>query len=108
MGQKIDNHNSKLMKQPQTPPPSTGSMQLPEEQEEGLPCTWRMQPGVVYQASASTNDGRGESYVGLARQFKKRFPKHKTTLNDRHTDGQTTLSGYVWEQMDEGKDPSVS
>ena len=39
MGQKIDNYNSKLMKQPQTPPPSTGSMQLPEEQEEGLPCT---------------------------------------------------------------------
>ena len=60
------------------------------------------------KAIQKTNDGRVESYVGLAKQFKKRYPKHKTTISDRHADGQTTLSRYVHEQRDEGKDPSVS
>ena len=49
-----------------------------------------------------------ESYVGLARNFKKRYAKHKATLTSRHADGQTTLSNFVWEQTDEGKDPKIS
>ena len=63
---------------------------------------------MIYEATVATNNERVESSVGLAKQFKKRYPKHKTTISDRHADGQTTLSRYVHEQRDEGKDPSVS
>ena len=56
------------------------------------------QDGAVYQATVSTTDGRVESYVGLAINFKKRLPKHKTTLGDRNADGQMALSTYVWKQ----------
>ena len=43
---------------------------------------------------------KSESYVGLAKNFKKRYSKHKRTLKDRNVDSQTTLSRYVWEQRD--------
>ena len=45
--------------------------------------------------------------MGLAKNFKKRWGKHKTTLRDRDADGQTTLSTYVWKKTDEGLDPTV-
>ena len=66
------------------------------------------QDGAVYQTNISTNDGRVENYVGLARNFKKRFRKHRTTLKDRHAEGQTTMSNYVHLQRDQGKDPEVA
>ena len=59
------------------------------------------QDGAIYEATVKTDDGRVESYVGLARNFKKRWPKHKSTMSDRHADGQTTLSKYVWRKRDE-------
>ena len=40
--------------------------------------------------------------------FKKRFPKHKSTLARRSADGQTTLSKYVWKNRDEVLNPTVS
>ena len=64
------------------------------------------QDGALRKATVSTTDGQTESY-GLARNFKKRWPKHKTTLKDRNADGQTTLSKYVWKKRDEGLDPKV-
>ena len=45
------------------------------------------QDGAVYETTGSTTDGQVKSYVGLARYFKKRWPKHKTTLGDRNADG---------------------
>ena len=66
------------------------------------------QDGAIYQAIVSTNDGRVEKYVGLAKNFKKRFRKHRTTLKDRNADGQTTLSNYVHLQRDQRRDPVVS
>ena len=62
----------------------------------------------VYEATVSTTDGQVESYVGLARIFLKKCPKHKTTFGDRHADGQTTLSIYVWRKRYEGLSPTVS
>ena len=64
--------------------------------------------GAIYEAKVKTSDGRVESYVGLAKNFKKRYSKHKATLNDRGADGQTTLSKYTWRKTDEGLDPKVS
>ena len=66
------------------------------------------QNGAIYQATVSTDDGREETYVGLANKFKKRFTKHRATLQSRTADGQTTMSNYVWEQKDKNMDPKVS
>ena len=38
------------------------------------------QDGVVYQATITSDGGRSENYVGLAKNFKKRWGKHKSTL----------------------------
>ena len=56
----------------------------------------------------STNDGKIEKYVGLAKNFKTRFLKHRTTLKDKHADGQTTLSKYVHSQKEQQRDPVVA
>ena len=55
-----------------------------------------------------TNDGKSESYVGLAKNFKKRFSKHKRTLRDRNSEGQTSLSNYYWEKKDQNRNPMVT
>ena len=46
--------------------------------------------------------------MGLAKKFKKRFTKHRATLQSRTADGQTTMSNYDWEQKDKNMDPKVS
>ena len=46
--------------------------------------------------------------MGLAKNFKKRFPKHRTTLRDRYAEGQTTLSRYVHLKRDQGLNPIVT
>ena len=66
------------------------------------------QDGAVYETKVSTSDGRVESYVGLAKNFKKRWRKHKTNLDDTDSDGQTTMSRYVWRKRDEGLAPTVA
>ena len=66
------------------------------------------QDGAIYEAKVSTSDGRSESYVGLAKNFKRRWPKHKKTLEDREADGQTSLTRYVWKKRDEGMNPIVA
>ena len=66
------------------------------------------QNGAIYEATVATDNGVVESYVGLAKNFKKRFSKHKATLASRSADGQTTLSRYVHRTTDEGLNPKVS
>ena len=62
----------------------------------------------IYEATVTTDDGRAESYVGLAKNFKRRFPKHKSTLGDRNADRQTKMSKYVWRKRVEGLNPKVA
>ena len=45
--------------------------------------------------------------MGLAKNFKRRWPKHKATLGSPTADGQTTLSRYVWRQRDQGLNPEI-
>ena len=66
------------------------------------------QDGAIYQATVTTNDGSVESYVGLARNFKKRFGKHRATLKSSQAEGQTTMSNYVHQKRGEGKEPKVT
>ena len=84
MGRKLANHNSKLLKKASEPtprPPARCNCQKSKKQDCPVPDACN-QDGAIYQASVATNDGRVESYVGLARNFKKRFSKHKATLQD--------------------------
>ena len=110
MGRKVTNHNNKVLKShtnhaPQTP--ANCNCQKNSKHECPIPGACN-QNGAVYEAIVTTNDGKSESYVGLAKNFKKRYSKHKGTLHDRNMDGQTTLSRYVWDQRDRGKDPVVT
>ena len=94
MGRKIANHNSKILRQtcnPTPKPQATCNCQKSKKADCPIPGACN-QAGVVYEATVATADGRTESYVGLARNFKRRWPKHKSTLQNRNADGQTTLS----------------
>ena len=46
--------------------------------------------------------------MGLAKNLKKRYSKHKRTLKDRGADGQTTLPKFVWEQSDKQTNPVIT
>ena len=92
MGRKLANHNSKILRDivnPTPRPAATCNCQRSRKAECPVPGACN-QDGAVYQATVSTNDGRIEKYVGLAKNFKKRFRKHRTTIKNKHADGQTT------------------
>jgi hypothetical protein len=46
--------------------------------------------------------------LGLAKNFKKRFPKHKKNLLDESAPGRTSLSNYFWKDTNQGRDPKVT
>ena len=56
----------------------------------------------------ATNDGRVESYVGLAKNFKKRFAKHKRSMKEKLPEESTTLSTHFWKEKDSGGEPKIS
>ena len=110
MGQKLANHNAKVLRKELNPAPQTKATcncQNSRKAECPMPgeCC---QSGAIYQATVSTSDGRKETYVGLAKQFKKRYLKHRATLKNRNSEGHTTLSNYVWEQREKQKTPTIS
>ena len=111
MGRKIANQNSKILKaaapNPTPQPKATCNCQKSRKAECPVPGECK-QDGAVYQATVTTNDGQVESYVGLAKNFKKRFLKHRATLLNKPTEGQTTLSNYVWQQREAQKQPVVT
>ena len=110
MGRRLATHNSKVLKSvlDTVPKPQAScNCQTTKKADCPLPGACN-QDGVVYEATVQTTDGQTESYVGLAKHFKKRWPKHKTTLKNRNADGQTSLSTYVHKKRDEGLNPKVS
>ena len=66
------------------------------------------QDGAVYQATVTSATGRVETYVGLAKNFKRRYPKHKKCLLDESAEGGTALSKYFWQEENAGRDPQVT
>ena len=90
------------------PPPKAGcNCQKSKKADCPLPGECTMD-GVVYEAVVTTSDGQRESYVGLAKNFKRRWPKHKSTLASPTADGKTTFSRYVWRQRDQGLTQKLS
>ena len=43
-----------------------------------------------------------------AKNFKKRYRKHKDSLETKNPKNSTTLSTYVWKEKEEGREPLVS
>jgi hypothetical protein len=66
------------------------------------------QNGVVYQATVESAGGRQDSYIGLAKFVKKKYPGHKKNLLDETAVGPTTLSKYFWKEQNAGRDPKVT
>ena len=47
-------------------------------------------------------------YIGSTEQtFKKRYPKHKESINNKSSKSATTLSTYIWSLKDKGEDPQI-
>jgi hypothetical protein len=110
MGRRLSMHNSKILKTARNPTPkpkATCNCQISKKADCPVPGACN-QDGAIYEATVETDDSRVESYVGLAKNFKRRYPKHKSTLASRTADGQTTLSKYVWRKKDEGLNPKVT
>ena len=104
------NHNNKVLRSftnNNQNTPATCNCQKTKKHE--CPVTGACnENGLTYQTKVTTSDGETESYVGLAKNFKKRYPKHKKPLSDMNADGQTTLSGYVWDRRDKKLNPVIT
>ena len=97
IGAQISKHNQKVLRQSQggaaKPPPSC-NCQKRFKKDCPIPGACN-QDGVVYQATVTNNKGEWENHVGLAKNFKKRYRKHKDSLEKVNPNNSTTLSTYV-------------
>ena len=82
MGFIVAKHNSKILKETattKTTAKSNCNCQKRFKQVCPMPGECNTN-GVVYQATVKMDNGQVETYVGLAKKFKKRYGKHKKTL----------------------------
>ena len=111
LGSKISGHNKKLLSKEA----EAGSSQSRKKGCNCLPSNVAECPlpglcnsdGVVYQATVDST-GNSATYVGLAKNFKKRYGGHKASLKSKKENGNTNLSTYYWKELEAGKDPVVS
>ena len=54
--------------------------------------------GVVYRATATTEDGIVKTYTGSTDNFKRRDYVHDGDTHDRDRRGATALAGFIWEK----------
>ena len=111
MGAQIAKHNAKILKKssqnaPARTPPSC-NCQKSKVKDCPLPGACN-QEGVIYQATVKSDNGLEETYIGLASNFKKRFYKHKSSLEEQSEDNSTTLSTHYWNEIYAGAAPSIS
>ena len=105
----VAKHNSKILKNcraGQNKPAPSCNCQRSRIAECPLPGKCNTD-GVVYQAIVRSNTGGEESYIGLAKNFKKRFRQHKASMTDKKSEGATTLSSHFWKVKEAGGDPTV-
>ena len=104
MGTQVAKHNAKLLSSAKTggtrKPPSC-NCQKSKVGDCPIPGACNTD-GVVYQAIVRNNKGDEECYVGLAKNFKKRFNGHKATIKVHKPDGNTTLSTHFWKEKEAG------
>ena len=110
MGCILAKHNSRILKQTATTQPKPKSnCNCQNRFKQSCPIPGKCNTnGVIYQATVTTDNGGLETYVGLAKNFKKRYGKHKSTILDQSADGQTRLSTHYWNEKNLGNNPKVS
>ena len=65
--------------------------------------------GVIYEATATSDDGETKKYVGAASTtFKARLYNHHSSFTMVEKRHQTTLSTYVWKKREEGVEVNIS
>ena len=72
----IAKHNSKILRSANPQPKPKASCNCQSKPDCPVPGECN-QDGAIYQATVASTGGRIETYVGLAKNFKKRYPKHK-------------------------------
>ena len=110
MGAQVAKHNSKILrnsKEVMTRPPPACNCQKSKAENCPLPGACN-QDGVVYQTTITTSNRSSECYIGLAKNFKKRFRKHRDTLKEKKTEGNTTMSNHYWKVKEAGGEPIVT
>ena len=106
MGAQVAKHNSKVLRGPTNRDPPSCNCQKSKVSKCPLPGACNSN-GVIYQATVTNSMGDEEHYLGLAKNFKKRYSKHKASLKTNKRKGSTTLSTYYWHEKDAGRDPDV-
>ena len=106
----ITQHNRKLLRQHE------GSINPEPLAPSGCNCRKKelcpmvgncLQSAIVYKAIVSSNNEE-KYYIGATEQtFKKRYPKHKESINNKSSKSATTLSTYIWSLKDKGEDPQI-
>ena len=100
MGSVVAKHNAKIMKNSATAARRTpANCNCRTSKKPVCPMPGKCnQDGVVYQATITSDGGRSENYVGLAKNFKKRSGTHKSNLKDENAEGGCTMSRYYPEE----------
>ena len=110
MGSIVAKHNSKILRSTATTqpkPPAHCNCQNALKKDCPMPGECN-QDGAVYQTTVATNKGGVETYVGLAKNFKKRYGKHKACLDDEFAEGQTCMTTHFWKEKNAGNNPVVT
>ena len=111
MGSHISRHNSKILREEdknQEKPPPKCNCQISKKDQCPIPGACN-QKGVIYQAKVTSQGGKNtQTYVGLAKDFKARYSKHKTSLENPSPDNSTTLSTYFLKEEAAGNNPILS
>ena len=111
MGSYVAKHNSKVLRQEngskQKIPPSC-NCQKSKKKDCPVPGACN-QSGVVYKATVTSEGGKNiQTYIGLAKKFKNRYSKHKTSMTAPPPANSTTLSSHFLKQRSAGHQPSIS
>ena len=111
MGSYMARHNSKVLKQEskqQAKPQPRCNCQKSRKGDCPVPGACN-QDGVVYQATVTSDGGQNmQTYVGLAKSFKKRYSKHMSSIEKPIPTNSTTLSTHYLKEKSAGKNPSIS
>ena len=111
MGSYVSKHNSKILREEnkaQPKPPPKCNCQKSKKSKCPVPGACN-QEGVIYQATVTSQGGRNtQTYVGLAKNFKARYSKHKKSLKNPTPENSTTLSTHYLKEQSEGNNPIIT
>ena len=102
----IDAHNKSVISTQIKPPPKQCNCRVKEQCPLNGKCQHH-DKGVVYRATATTQEGGVKTYTGSTDNFKNRWYAHVGDTQDRDRRTATALAGFFWEKKDEGVDTGV-